>query len=148
MAHLDFLINASWVEFPGTLDDDRALNRLVAGLTGEKPPIELATRGNCPYRGLEAFGPADADFFFGGGALTDWLVSDLRREVRSPRGVRLLAVLGPSGSGKSSVVMAGLAPRLRGGGIEGASIGRSPSCAGGRADPGWPMPWPTPHHRP
>ena len=94
---------ASWVEFPGTLDDDRALNRLVAGLTGEKPPIEPSHEGRCPSRtgGVRA---CRRGLLLRRGALTDWLVSDLRREVRSPRGVRLLAVLGPSGSGKWSSI--------------------------------------------
>src|SRR5262249_19576586 len=53
-------------------------------------------------------------------ALTGWLVSALRREVRAPRGVRFLGVLGPSGSGKSSAVLAGLVPQLKAGAIEGS----------------------------
>ncbi|MBV8382494.1 MAG: hypothetical protein JOZ63_07795, partial [Planctomycetaceae bacterium] len=66
-----------------------------------------ATRyeGVCPYRGLAAFQPEDARFFFGRASLTGWLVSALRREVRAAQGVRFLGVLGPSGSGKSSVVL-------------------------------------------
>src|SRR5262249_39677212 len=44
----------------------------------------------------------------------------LRREVQSPRGVRFLAVIGPSGSGKSSVVRAGLVRSLKDGSIEGS----------------------------
>ena len=52
--------------------------------------------------------------------LTGWLVSALRREVRAAQGVRFLGVLGPSGSGKSSVVLAGLVPRLMAGAIEGS----------------------------
>jgi hypothetical protein len=80
-----------------------------------------ATRweGRRPYRGLEAFGPDDEDFFFGRDNLADWLVSGLRREVRSSQGVRLLPVLGPSGSGKSSVVLAGMLPRLQRGAVDG-----------------------------
>ena len=88
VAHLEFLINASWVEFLKTLDDAREFRRLVWGITGKKPPAEVEPRyeGVCPYRGLEAFGPGDAAFFFGREILTDWLVSDLRREVRGRRG--------------------------------------------------------------
>ena len=120
MAHLDFLINASWIEFLTTLDDERAFRNLVWGITGTKPPELGATRceGVCPYRGLEAFRPNDAKFFFGRENLTGWLVSALRREVRAAQGVRFLGVLGPSGSGKSSVVLAGLVPRLMAGAIE------------------------------
>ena len=122
VAHLEFLINASWVEFLKTLDDERAFRSLVWGITGTKPLEPDGTRyeGVCPYRGLEAFGPDDAKFFFGRENLTGWLVSALRREVRAAQGVRLLGVLGPSGSGKSSVVLAGLVPRLKAGAIEGS----------------------------
>jgi len=110
VAHLEFLLNASWVEFPKTLNDERAFQSLVWGITGNKPkkldePYEERV---CPYRGLEAFRPEDARFFFGRDSLTGWLVSALRREVRAAQGVRFLAVLGPSGSGKSSLVLAGL----------------------------------------
>jgi len=37
VAHLEFLVNASWVEFLRTLDDDRAFRSLVRGITGKKP---------------------------------------------------------------------------------------------------------------
>src|SRR5262249_36218455 len=122
VAHLEFLLNASWVEFLKSLDDERAFRDLVWGITGTKPPgsDERYEEGVCPYRGLEAFGPGDERFFFGRDHLTGWLVSALRREVRAAQGVRFLGVLGPSGSGKSSVVLAGLVPRLRAGAIEGS----------------------------
>ncbi|WP_165244546.1 toll/interleukin-1 receptor domain-containing protein [Paludisphaera soli] len=123
VALLEFLINASWVEFLKTLDDEAAFRGLVWGVTGVKPRATDVSpyEGKCPYRGLEAFGPGDAKYFFGRAALTGWLASELRREVRSADGVRLLAVLGPSGSGKSSVVLAGLVPSLKEGAIEGSA---------------------------
>jgi WD40 repeat protein len=68
----------------------------------------------CPYRKLDAFSEQDAPFFFGRGRLVEKLVDGLRRNPR------FLAVLGPSGSGKSSVVRAGLIPALRGGQIVGS----------------------------
>ncbi|MBV8270346.1 MAG: hypothetical protein JO252_28810, partial [Planctomycetaceae bacterium] len=121
VAHLEFLINASWVEFLKTLDNERAFQSLVWGITGTKPPKpDKRYDGVCPYRGLEAFRPDDAKFFFGRANLTGWLVSALRREVRAAQGVRFLGVLGPSGSGKSSVVLAGLVPSLMAGAIEGS----------------------------
>ena len=123
VAHLDFLINSTWVEFARTLDDERAFDRLVCGIKGLKHDHQRGREINpncCPYRGLEAFMPDDVAFFFGRANLTSWLVSDLRRELRSAQGVRLLAVLGPSGSGKSSVVLAGLVPRLKEGAIAGS----------------------------
>ncbi|MEE1931334.1 WD40 repeat domain-containing protein [Streptomyces sp. TRM 70351] len=59
-----------------------------------------------PYRGLTRFEPDDAQLFFGRDQLVDRLVG-LTREHR------LTAVFGPSGSGKSSLLRAGLIPRLR-----------------------------------
>jgi hypothetical protein len=70
------------------------------------PELGQLTPPPCPYRGLFAFREDDADFFFG----RDEFIQDLLAEVqRRP----VVAVVGPSGSGKSSVVFAGLLPRLR-----------------------------------
>jgi WD40 repeat protein len=67
----------------------------------------------CPYQGLAAFTEADAEFFFG----REKLVADLIDHLRG--NPRFLAVVGPSGSGKSSVVQAGLFPALRRGDVPG-----------------------------
>lgn len=66
-----------------------------------------------PYRGLESFHPEDAPLFFGREELTEKLWRRFCALYEEPRPCRLLAVLGPSGSGKSSVVLAGLLPALR-----------------------------------
>jgi DNA-binding SARP family transcriptional activator len=66
-----------------------------------------------PYKGLRAFQEADAADFFGREALVEQLVAGLADS-------RFLAVVGPSGSGKSSVVRAGLIPALRDGAIPGS----------------------------
>jgi uncharacterized protein YjbI with pentapeptide repeats len=58
-----------------------------------------------PYRGLFAFREEDEPVFFGREAFTAQLVTSVPQKP-------LVAVLGPSGSGKSSVVFAGLVPRL------------------------------------
>ena len=60
----------------------------------------------CPYRGLAAFQEQDARFFFGRERFVDRLV-----DVVVPSSV--VSIIGSSGSGKSSVVFAGLIPRLR-----------------------------------
>jgi WD40 repeat protein len=60
----------------------------------------------CPYRGLFAFREEDAPFFKGRSAFTQMLVEAVQQQS-------LVAVIGPSGSGKSSVVFAGLIPQLR-----------------------------------
>ena len=74
--------------------------------------------GECPYRGLLAFEPGDSAFFFG----REEVAADIIERLRS-RG--LLAVVGASGSGKSSVVRAGVVAAVLAGevpGIAGATI--------------------------
>jgi Trypsin-like peptidase domain/AAA ATPase domain len=73
-----------------------------------------------PYKGLHAFTEYDARDFFGRDTLIDELATAvetaLTREYKEGQQARMLTVvLGPSGSGKSSVVMAGLLPCLRDG---------------------------------
>lgn len=67
----------------------------------------------CPYLGLDAFHEADADRFFGRHRI---VAEMLQRIERLP----MLVVLGPSGSGKSSLVRAGLLPALKRGAISGS----------------------------
>lgn len=70
-----------------------------------------------PFKGLRAFGEADADNFFGRETLVQQLLARLGEGGDLSR---FLAVIGPSGSGKSSVVRAGLIPALRRGGLPGS----------------------------
>ena len=70
-----------------------------------------------PYKGLRAFQEADASDFFGRDALIDTLVDRLNQPGPFQR---FLAVVGPSGSGKSSVVRAGVVPALKQGAIPGS----------------------------
>ena len=70
----------------------------------------------CPYLGLAAFGESDAKHFFGRDDQIAALVERLRRQ-------RLLIVTGASGSGKSSLVLAGLVPALRRGVVGGEADG-------------------------
>ncbi len=67
----------------------------------------------CPYKGLATFDADDAEYFFGRERVVAELVARL---VGAP----LLAVVGPSGSGKSSVIRAGLLPALAGGVLPGS----------------------------
>ncbi|WP_119071481.1 nSTAND1 domain-containing NTPase [Aggregatilinea lenta] len=71
-----------------------------------------------PYKGLYAFTEADADDFYGRNALVNSLIARLAED--NPF-ARFLAVVGPSGSGKSSVVRAGLIPALRADRLEGSA---------------------------
>lgn len=65
-----------------------------------------------PYRGLAAFQVDEAHLFFGREALTQRLVQRFHSLWETAQSPRLLAILGHSGSGKSSVSRAGLLARL------------------------------------
>ncbi|HEY5686060.1 MAG TPA: BMP family ABC transporter substrate-binding protein [Acidimicrobiia bacterium] len=96
----------------GTLRE--GLDPGVKALQDTMPPFVVHN----PYRGLRPFGEQDAGNFFG----RDHLVERLLSAISGP--YRMLAVVGPSGSGKSSVIRAGLVPRLRAGAIPGSSSWR------------------------
>jgi len=72
----------------------------------------------CPYVGLAAFRESQEPYFFGRRQLIENLLDKVAAE-------RLLAVVGPSGSGKSSIVLAGLLPALKAGGV--AAQGTTPA---------------------
>ena len=76
-------------------------------------PQEIAALEN-PYQGLQAFTESDAENFFGRETLVQELLSKLSDGSDLER---FMAVVGPSGSGKSSLVKAGLLPALRRGGL-------------------------------
>jgi WD40 repeat protein len=71
--------------------------------------------GPSPYRDLEPFREDDAELFCGREALTAQLIAAAGHRVADPRP---LLVLGPSGSGKSSLLRAGLLAGVRRDGIE------------------------------
>ncbi len=79
----------------------------------ETPPAEPVAARN-PYKGLRPFGEQDAGDFFGRTSLAEHVLDALRD------GSRLVALVGPSGSGKSSVVAAGVIPGLREGALSGS----------------------------
>ncbi|MGH9232675.1 MAG: hypothetical protein ACRD0R_04965 [Acidimicrobiales bacterium] len=86
----------------------RLLEQRRAQLAGREAQLQasvVAALAGCPYKGLARFEAADAANFFGRERLVAELVARL---AESP----LLAVVGPSGSGKSSLVRAGLLPAL------------------------------------
>jgi hypothetical protein len=111
-----FLAATTWVEFRDGLDDEDAFHRLVSGIRGVEPgpgPGQAVYEGECPYRGLQFFDVEHAPFFFGREALTGWLLNELRDN-------RFLAIIGPSGSGKSSLARAGLVAALTRGELPGS----------------------------
>jgi WD40 repeat protein/DNA-binding SARP family transcriptional activator len=102
------------------------------GALGWETEAGVAAEPENPYKGLQPFEEADADHFFGREALVDRLLARLREGERERGGAgtvagpgawanRFLAVVGPSGSGKSSVVRAGLIPALRRAGMLGGT---------------------------
>ncbi|MGW0710898.1 nSTAND1 domain-containing NTPase [Streptomyces sp. NPDC002643] len=83
--------------------------REAAGLLGEDDPLREPGTGVGPvppYAGLRSFQERDAEWFFGREQLLEELAGRLERQ-------RFVVVMGASGSGKSSLLRAGLVPRLR-----------------------------------
>ena len=109
---LGFLGTNMWIDLRDGVGDDEFVALLTAALRGAPPPAEVADAFQrsrttiCPYRGLLYFREEDAPFFLGREPVIDELERTLAR-------ASLVSVVGASGSGKSSVVRAGLVPRLR-----------------------------------
>jgi len=87
------------LEIQGLQAEFPALRTLA---TAEEPP----TPGQPPYKGLQFFDEGDSDWFFGREEVSAKLAGYVRDH-------RFLAIIGASGSGKSSVVRAGLVPALK-----------------------------------
>ena len=107
-------IEARFVPALGLRDEPKVVARmldLAANVRREDAP----GLGLCPYKGLSYFDESDADLFVGREALTAELTERVLSLAtsRSPFKTRFLAVVGASGSGKSSLVRAGLVPALR-----------------------------------
>jgi serine/threonine protein kinase len=85
-------------------------SHLLAGMQAFLAPRSTRVDENAsPYRGLAAFGEQDARYFFG-------RTNEIRTALAMLDSSPLLAVIGPSGVGKSSFVHAGLVPAARAGG--------------------------------
>ena len=122
----DFFLRGMSADPTERFDDieawSRAAHDAMARIAAEAPdPGEGLTEGqaiaspgaDCPYRGLSSFQPEDADRFFG----REEMVADLIKRLQSQK---VLVVGGSSGSGKSSLVRAGLIASLRDGAIPGS----------------------------
>jgi hypothetical protein len=96
------------------LEDEQELGKLLraildgANALGQRHPVKLT---DTPFVGLRAITEAEADLFFGREAEVEALVETVRAN-------RLVAVVADSGAGKSSLVMAGLIPLVRGGALQ------------------------------
>ncbi len=103
-----FLLLNTWVDLRARLDDHAELDAIARTVRGQEPE-ELPASARpalCPYKALRAFREEDALLFFGREAFA----AELLKKTLSHS---LVAVVGASGSGKSSVVQAGLLPLLR-----------------------------------
>ncbi len=103
-------------------EPERLFQLVVKGLPGSFPPLRVHEEAieaaglpdyslppadlPCPYKGLLPFEPEDSELFFG----RERLVDDIAARLTA---AGFLAVVGPSGSGKSSLVRAGVVPKLR-----------------------------------
>ena len=81
------------------------IENLYVGATPFTPAPTTGPIPSCPYPGLAYFGPEDASRFFGREQAISALVASVAKRS-------FTALIGASGSGKSSVVLAGLAPKL------------------------------------
>src|SRR4051794_3398229 len=108
---LPLLADVQWVDLN---DAELGPERLLAGLrsAGLDPADSFAwDPDRSPYPGLVPFAPEDAAVFFGRQQETHRLVELLTPTLQRGPG-RFVAVVGPSGSGKASLLHAGLLPRL------------------------------------
>lgn len=114
-AMVRFMSRRTWVDFRSGLDDAEAFERLVAGIKGEAVAGGSYTLPDepAPYRGLLRFEETQARFFFGREADGQTLINKLSKNT-------FVAVIGASGSGKSSLVRAGLIPQLKKSAISGS----------------------------
>ena len=104
---------------------DVALAEVCRAIGVERAPIGRPPP--CPYPGMRPFSREQEDLFFGRDGEIEAVISGLRRQ-------RFVAIIGPSASGKSSLALAGVAPRLRHHGLDGGEgwhvetlrVGRDP----------------------
>ena len=99
----------------------------VTWTDGVAPPPLADVSGviDSPYRGLSPFEERDAAFFFGREAAATQVLGRMSRRLT---GTGLLVVSGVSGAGKSSLLRAGVLPRLRGAGLASAPEAVSWPC--------------------
>jgi DNA-binding SARP family transcriptional activator/WD40 repeat protein len=92
----------------GSIED--LMNELREAFSVPFAPTATFVSARNPYRGLEAFEQADCDDFYGRDRAVAEMIAVLQREP-------MVVVVGPSGIGKSSAVMAGLLPAIAAGTI-------------------------------
>jgi WD40 repeat protein/energy-coupling factor transporter ATP-binding protein EcfA2 len=111
----NFLQVLTWIDFSHVTkvsDAPLELQHLLTAVRGGAVSGEVEREAICPYRGLDPFREEDSAFFFGRGS-ADNPKSAIGELVVKIREQPFVMVVGRSGSGKSSLVCAGLLPALR-----------------------------------
>ncbi|SFR22214.1 WD40 repeat [Lentzea waywayandensis] len=116
--HLDRVLAAEGLPKPRQHASDTS-GRLVLAPNAavpqvEEAPVEPPADGPCPYRGMNQYDAHDARFFFGREDAIGELLTRLNERRTGP-----FVVVGPSGSGKSSLLRAGLLPAIESGALPG-----------------------------
>lgn len=112
--HIDGNVSGSTIHIGDTLKTGYTPEEVSVLITQIQSTFQPSPfDGRCPYKGLDVFNEEDAEFFFGREKLVDDLVSRVKES-------RTVFVTGPSGSGKSSLVRAGLIHTLKQGAIKGS----------------------------
>jgi WD40 repeat protein len=104
-----FLSTRTWIDLRKGIEERRGFQSLINGIKGLPlgPERAIEPRNDiCPYRGLQPFDEDHSEFFFGRDA-------DIQRLIEKLKVTRFIAVIGSSGSGKSSLVRAGVVPALK-----------------------------------
>jgi len=111
----DFLQLLTWIDFSQVTkvsDAPDEVEHLLTAIRGGPISSDVVQEVICPYRGLDAFREEDSAFFFGRGSADD-PKSRIGELVSKVREHPFAMVVGRSGSGKSSLIYAGLLPALR-----------------------------------
>ncbi len=117
---LNWILNVHFISFVNRYE--QAYTELLNALPGSRPvgvydEFDPESAQN-PFKGLEAFQQTDAHFFFGREQM-------IERGLKRMQETRFLAFVGASGSGKSSLVRAGILPALRDGKISASETWRT-----------------------
>ena len=115
---MNWLLNVHFIDFQTSYEE--SFPELLKALPGKRrvnayDSVDALAIQN-PFKGLEAFQQTDAPFFFGREKLIEKSLARLREDRR----IRFLAIVGASGSGKSSLVRAGVLPAVRDGKLPGS----------------------------
>lgn len=108
-----WVLDIQFVDFQGGYEE--AFPQLLEALPSSRIigafDVVDTTKITNPFKGLEAFQQTDSHFFFG----REELIRKCLKRIQQDGNARFLAVVGASGSGKSSLVRAGVIPEIRSG---------------------------------